>query len=67
MITVSITKEQRKELEQFRISASSKNSEKALMVLLSSEGKKVSQIAREHPRFLTGIESTQGIVLLKSV
>ena len=46
LITVSITKEQRKELEQFRISASSKNSEKALMVLLSSEGKKVSQIAK---------------------
>jgi len=46
MITVSITKEQRKELEQFRILASSKNSEKALMVLLSSEGKKVSQIAK---------------------
>lgn len=46
MIKVSITKEQQKELEQFRILASSKNSEKALMVLLSSEGKTVSQIAK---------------------
>ena len=46
MIKVSITQEQRKELEQFRSQASSRNSEKALMVLLSSEGKKVSQIAQ---------------------
>ena len=46
MIKVSITKEQQKELEQFRSLASSKDSEKALMVLLSSEGKKVSQIAQ---------------------
>ncbi|MBT4290188.1 MAG: IS630 family transposase [Deltaproteobacteria bacterium] len=45
MITVSINKEQRLELEQFRALASSKNSEKALIVLLSSEGKSVSQIA----------------------
>lgn len=46
MIKVSITKEQQKELEQFRSLASSKDSEKALMVLLSSEGQKVSQIAK---------------------
>lgn len=46
MIKVSINKEQRKDLEKFRSLSSSKNSEKALMVLLSSEGKKVSQIAR---------------------
>jgi len=45
MIKVSINTQQQKELEQFRALASSKNSEKALMVLLSSEGKKVSQIA----------------------
>ena len=45
MITVSINKVQRQELERFRTLASSKNSEKALMVLLSSEGKSVSQIA----------------------
>lgn len=45
MIKVSINKEQQKELERFRALASSKNSEKGLMVLLSSEGKKVSQIA----------------------
>lgn len=46
MIKVSITKEQQKELVQFRKLASSKDSEKALMVLLSSEGQKVSQIAK---------------------
>ncbi len=46
MIKVSITKEQQKELKQFRSLASSKDSEKALMVLLSSEGEKVSQIAK---------------------
>jgi len=46
MIKISITKVQQKELEQFRSLASSKDSEKALMVLLSSEGKKVSQIAK---------------------
>ena len=46
MIKVSINTEQQKELERFRTLASSKDSEKALMVLLSSEGKKVSQIAK---------------------
>jgi transposase len=46
MIKVSITKKQQKELVQFRSVASSENSEKALMVLLSSEGEKVSQIAK---------------------
>jgi transposase len=50
MIKVSINKEQQKELEHFRALASSKNSEKALMVLLSSEGKKVSQIAQRLKR-----------------
>ncbi len=46
MIKVSITKVQRIELEQFRSLASSKDSEKALMVLLSTEGKTVSEIAK---------------------
>lgn len=46
MIKVSINIEQQKELKRFRSLASSKNSEKALIVLLSSEGKKVSQIAQ---------------------
>ena len=46
MIKVSITQEQRKKLEQFRSLASSKDSEKALMVILSSEDKRVSQIAK---------------------
>ncbi|MCK5488214.1 MAG: IS630 family transposase [Desulfobacterales bacterium] len=46
MIKVSINAEQQKELERFRTLASSKDSEKALMVLLSSEGENVSQIAK---------------------
>jgi len=50
MIKVSITSEQRKELEQFRALASSKDSEKALMVLLNSEGKTVAQIAESLKR-----------------
>ena len=45
MIKVSINNIQQKELERFRALASSKNSEKGLMVLLNSEGKTVSQIA----------------------
>jgi len=46
MIKVSIDTEQQKELERFRALASSKDSEKALMVLLSSEGRNVSQISK---------------------
>ena len=46
MIKVSMNKKQQKDIERFRSLASSKDSEKALMVLLSSEGKKVSQIAK---------------------
>ncbi len=46
MIKVSINTEQQKELERFRVLASSKDSEKALMLLLSSEGKNVSQISK---------------------
>ena len=46
MIKVSINKKQQKDIERFRSLASSKDSEKALMVLLSSEGEKVSQIAK---------------------
>lgn len=46
MIKVSINVDQRKELMQFRTLASSKDSEKALMVLLSSEGKRVSEISQ---------------------
>jgi transposase len=46
MIKVSINNIQQKELERFRALASSKNSEKGLMVLLNSEGKTVSQIAK---------------------
>ena len=50
MIRVSITSEQRKELERFRALASSRDSEKALMVLLSAEGKTVAQIAESLKR-----------------
>ena len=50
MIKVSIDKEQRNELERFRKLASSRDSEKALMVLLSAEGKKVSEIANSLKR-----------------
>ena len=50
MIKVHITNAQRKELEQFRTLASSRDSEKALMVLLSSEGKTVAQIAESLKR-----------------
>ena len=46
MIKISISEEQRKELTKFRLLASSKDSEKALMVILSSEGRKVSEIAK---------------------
>jgi transposase len=45
MIKVSINPDERKELEQFRRLSSSKNSEKALMVLLCSEGQKIDHIA----------------------
>jgi transposase len=45
MIKVDINKDQQKELEQFRRLVSSRDSEKALIVLLSAEGKKVSDIA----------------------
>lgn len=50
MIKVSITNEQQKELNQFRALASSRDSEKALMVLLSSEGKTVAQISESLKR-----------------
>lgn len=45
MIRSQTTHEQRKELENFRRQASSKNSEKALMVLMSAEGQSVADIS----------------------
>lgn len=45
MIKISISSDEREELEQFRRLSSSKDSEKALMILLCSEGQKVDQIA----------------------
>ena len=45
MIKLSLTEGQIAELNNFRRQASSKDSEKALMVILSSQGKKVSEIA----------------------
>ena len=46
MIKVTTNKAQQNELEKFRTLASSKDSEKALMVLLSAEGQSVPQIAK---------------------
>lgn len=45
MITIQLTNDQQQELDTFRKQASSKDSEKALMVLLSNDGKAVSEIA----------------------
>lgn len=45
MIRVHLTAEQTAELEKFRHQASSKDSEKALMVLLSADGKSVNDIS----------------------
>ena len=46
MIKISLSYEQRKELEKFRRQASSKDSEKALMVLMNADGMSVPQISR---------------------
>ena len=46
MIKVQLSEEDRKELELFRRHASAKDSEKALMILLSSDGETVKKIAR---------------------
>ena len=45
MIKIQLTNEQRLKLESFRKQASSKDSEKALMTLLSNDGKSVPEIA----------------------
>lgn len=45
MISVQLTETEKKELEEFRKHASSKNSEKSLMVLMSSEKKSPVEIA----------------------
>ena len=45
MIRINLSDEQQRELETFRRQASSKDSEKALMVLLSNNGKSVPEIA----------------------
>jgi len=46
MIRIHLSQEAQEELESFRRQASSKDSEKALMILMSSEGQSVPQIAR---------------------
>jgi len=46
MIRISQSDKQRKELESFRRQASSRDSEKALMVLMSADGMSVPQIAK---------------------
>lgn len=45
MLKVEINVQQRRELEDFRRQASSKDSEKALIILLSNDGKRVPEIA----------------------
>ena len=45
MLKIQLSKEQRIELENYRKHASSKDSEKALMVLLSNDGKSVPEIS----------------------
>jgi len=45
MIKIHLTNEQKQKLETFRKQASSKDSEKALMILLSNDGKSVPEIA----------------------
>uniref|UniRef100_UPI00048CA299 helix-turn-helix domain-containing protein n=3 Tax=Desulfogranum japonicum TaxID=231447 RepID=UPI00048CA299 len=46
MLGVSLSKEQENELHSFRKQASSKDSEKALIILLSNDGKTVPEIAQ---------------------
>ena len=46
MIRIQLSQEAREELESFRRQASSKDSEKALMILMNSEGQSVPKIAR---------------------
>ena len=50
VIKIILTSEEQKELERFRSQASSKDSEKALMVLLNSEGKSPVAISRSLKR-----------------
>lgn len=45
MIRVRLTKNQQEEIEKFRRQASSKDSEKALMVLMNADGSNVSEIS----------------------
>ena len=46
MIKIHLSDVQRKQLDRFRSQASAKDSEKALMVIMSSDGDTVKQIAR---------------------
>lgn len=46
MIRIQLTEKKKKQLEHYRGQASSKNSEKALMVIKSSEGKSPEEIAK---------------------
>lgn len=46
MLKIRLSKEQKAELEAFRKQASSKDSEKALMILMSNDGKGVPEIAK---------------------
>ena len=46
MFRIKLSYEQKEELENFRRQASSKNSEKALMILLNNEGRSISEISQ---------------------
>ena len=52
IVKIQLSDKQRKELENFRRQASSKDSEKALMVLMNADGKSAPHIAKllkRHP------------------
>jgi len=50
MIKIKLSKQQKAELENYRKHASSRNSEKALMVLLKARGRKIETIAKDLDR-----------------
>jgi hypothetical protein len=51
MIKVSLTPAQESELKKYRSTAQSENAERALMVLMSHEGKSPSRIAKDLKRY----------------
>lgn len=61
MIRGQLAGGQRKELEKFRMHASAKDSEKALLVLMSSDGESVAQIVKNLRRNPHGFSVFGGI------